>query len=72
MMALDTTLTDELKEKGELRELMHELQDWRKVQGLTPQELAVVPVPKAKQALAQKYETELKRAVRARSFEFRE
>lgn len=68
--SLDVNITPELQEKGELRELIRELQDWRKAQGLAPGELTRVRVPMAKKALVEKYLTELKRATSAADFEF--
>lgn len=67
---LDTNITPALKEKGDLRDLIREIQDWRKQQNLKPGELAVVPVAAEKQALAEKFASELKAATSASGFEF--
>ena len=69
-LVLDIDLSPELKEKGELRDLIREVQDWRKQQNLKPGEKVVVPIPKAKQALAKKFAAELKVATAASDFEF--
>ncbi len=65
LFSLDTNLTLELKEKGDLRDLIREIQDWRKAKGLKAGELAAVRVKQDKQALVKKYEAELKKATSA-------
>jgi isoleucyl-tRNA synthetase len=67
---LDTNITPALKEKGDLRDLIREIQDWRKQQNLKPGELAVVPIAAEKRALAEKFASELKAATGASGFEF--
>jgi isoleucyl-tRNA synthetase len=69
-LILDTNLTPELKEKGELRDLIREIQDWRKEQNLKPGEKVVVPISKAKQILAEKFAKEIKAATAASDLEF--
>ncbi len=59
-LELDTTLTAELREEGELRDLMRVIQDARKEAGLLPGELAVLTANPAKQKLIEKNEVELK------------
>lgn len=59
-LELDTTLTAELREEGELRDLMRVIQDARKEAGLLPGELAVLTANPAKQKLIEKNKVELK------------
>ncbi|MES2216343.1 MAG: class I tRNA ligase family protein, partial [Patescibacteria group bacterium] len=58
---LDTVLTPELKEEGELRELMRKVQDMRKEKGLAVGDLAVLVVGEAEKELANKYADQLKK-----------
>ncbi|MFA6006665.1 MAG: class I tRNA ligase family protein [Candidatus Paceibacterota bacterium] len=62
---LDTVLTDELKQEGELRELMRAVQDLRKTKGLEPGQVIRLTLSKSYETLAKKFETELKKGVRA-------
>lgn len=62
---LDTVITLELQEEGEFRDLVRGLQQWRKIAGLNPGQLAAVPVPAGKEALARKFVGQLKEAVGA-------
>jgi isoleucyl-tRNA synthetase len=69
-LSLDTNLTPELKEKGEVRDLIREIQDWRKKQNLKPGEKVSVPVPQAKKILAEKFAAPIKAATAANDFNF--
>ena len=53
-VALDTTLTPELIEEGELRDLIREVQELRKTNGLMPKDKAILAVGD-KGALVEKY-----------------
>ncbi len=58
---LETNLTPELKEEGELRELMRKIQDMRKEKGLAVGDMAVLIVGEAEKELADKYSDQLKK-----------
>ncbi|OHB25920.1 MAG: hypothetical protein A2542_03060 [Parcubacteria group bacterium RIFOXYD2_FULL_52_8] len=62
---LDFTVTPELKQEGELRELMRTVQDLRKEKGLQAHELISLSLPNDKKELVQRYEAELKKGVKA-------
>ncbi len=51
---LDTNVTDELREEGELRDLIREVQDLRKTADLNPKDLVTLIVPDDKKALVEK------------------
>jgi isoleucyl-tRNA synthetase len=59
---LDTAITPELKEEGDLRELLRKIQDLRKEKGLTVSDGARLIVPSDVMVLARKYETQIKRS----------
>lgn len=67
---LDPTITPELKEEGELRDLIREIQDWRKEQNLKPGEVVTVSVSATKRHLVEKFSDELKSATAAKDFNF--
>lgn len=62
---LDTTITEELRQEGEFRELMRTVQDSRKTKGLQPQQIIRLLLPESYQEIVQKFEGELKKGVRA-------
>jgi isoleucyl-tRNA synthetase len=70
VVELDLTITSELKEEGELRDLIREIQEWRKESGLKAGEQAEVLVPVAKRSLAEKYEREIRVATNASAFRY--
>ncbi len=60
---LDTTITPELKEKGQVREFMREIQAFRKESGLMPGELVSYRVPETiERALIEKYRAMIEKA----------
>lgn len=59
---LDTTITVELKEEGELRDLIREVQDLRKQAGLSPKDQAVLTVPSERLAFVEKHMEHIRRA----------
>lgn len=59
LIELDTALTQELKEEGELRDLIREIQDLRKKAGLNPKDAAVLMVPNEKSALIERHWSKL-------------
>jgi len=63
-VSLDITLTPELREEGELRELIRTIQDLRKKKGLKPGEPAVLSTSAtfASNAVLKKFESEIKKA----------
>jgi len=71
---LDTTITPELKQEGNYRELIRELQDIRKKMKLTPSDLIsiIIHTNDVGKKLIQKFESELLRAVLALSVELKE
>ncbi len=62
MVELDTTLTDALREEGEVRELIREVQEARKIAGLNPKDRAVLSVPAERLVFAQQHFESLERA----------
>lgn len=67
---LDTSITPELKEEGELRELVREVQDLRKAMGLSVGDTATLILPGDKKDLASKYEASLKKSASLSGIEF--
>jgi isoleucyl-tRNA synthetase len=67
---LDAEITPELKAEGEFRELVRQLQDWRKRKGLAPGQLAPISVPRSKEPLVKKFAPRLKQLVAASEFVF--
>ncbi len=69
---LDTVLTPELKEEGELRELLRKIQDLRKEKGLTVNDMAVLVATEDMKSLISKNEQAIKAATRLSAIEFGE
>ncbi|MFA6974828.1 MAG: class I tRNA ligase family protein, partial [Candidatus Paceibacterota bacterium] len=59
---IDTNITPELKEEGDLRELMRKIQDMRKEKGLSIGNMAKLTIPIDMKILVYKYIDELKKA----------
>jgi isoleucyl-tRNA synthetase len=53
-VTLDTTITPELKEEGEVRDLVRSIQQYRKEQGLKPGQQTTFVVPEQSRVIAQK------------------
>ena len=64
-VALDTTITEDLKREGEFRELLRSIQDARKDALFTPGQSIVLTLPKQHKDLAAHFDAELRRAVNA-------
>ena len=62
-------ITPELKEEGEVRDLIRLVQDLRKKQGLDPADRVLLTVPKEKSALIEKYRAEFTKTVGAKEVE---
>ena len=58
---LDTTITPELKEEGDVRELIRSIQDLRKEKGLSVGDKVSITVPESNRALVEKYGHEIKK-----------
>lgn len=69
-VALDTNITPELKEEGELRELLRKIQDMRKEKGLTVTDVAVLVATDAERALVTKFGDQIKKTTRLSAIEF--
>jgi isoleucyl-tRNA synthetase len=67
-IALDTTITPELKEEGEVRDLVREIQDLRKKAGLSPGDPILLVLPKDAEALYAKHEKEVSATVAATGY----
>jgi isoleucyl-tRNA synthetase len=67
---LDTAITSELKEEGDLRELLRTIQDMRKEKGLTVKDMAVLVATDAEKSLLTKYADEVKKVTRLSSIEY--
>jgi len=66
---LDLTITPELKEEGDLRELLRKIQDMRKEKGLSVKDKAVLVVTAAEKPLVSKYEKDIKSATNISAIE---
>ena len=60
-VGLDTNITPELKEEGDVRELIRSIQDLRKEKGLSVGDKARITVPESNRALVEKYGAEIKK-----------
>lgn len=69
-LVLDTTLTPELKEEGEVRDLVRLIQDLRKKVGLDPGDRIALTLPKVYAHLIEKHSKEIFDAVGATSHTF--
>ncbi len=67
---LDLIITPELKEEGDLRELLRKIQDLRKEKGLTVGDLAVLMVTDEFKAIVTKNGDAIKKATNLKSIEF--
>jgi len=67
VIELDTTVTPELKEEGDLRDLIRLVQDMRKKQGLEPSDRILLTVPQEKTSLIEKYHAEFTKTTGADS-----
>lgn len=67
--ALDTTITEELKEEGSVRDLIRAYQDLRKAEGLMPHQSSVLGVVPEDLSLVQKYVEFIKKSVHASAIE---
>ncbi len=59
---LDTAITPELKEEGDLRELIRKIQDLRKEKGLSVGDRVSLVIPAEFKALVEKHHSEIKKA----------
>ncbi len=73
-LILDTVITSELKEEGDLRELLRALQEMRKKAGLTPSDMVnlAIETDSAGRQFAEKFENEIKKTVLVSRIEFKE
>ncbi len=69
-VALDTTITPELKAEGERRELVRLIQDLRKEQGLKPTDPISLTLPEKDEAVIGAQLADFQRAVRATAIHF--
>lgn len=69
LVAVDTTITPELKEEGEVRDVLREIQDARKRLGLSPHDNAVLRIPTSMRAFVEKHWDEIRGATKLTEFE---
>ncbi len=69
LIELDTELTDELREEGELRDLIREIQDLRKLAGLNPNDEAMLIVDSSRKEAVNRHWGALKKATNLKSQE---
>jgi isoleucyl-tRNA synthetase len=67
---LDTTITPELKEEGDLRELLRKIQDMRKEKGLSVGDKAILIVGEDMRSLVSKNEEQIKKVTNLSKIEF--
>ena len=67
-VALDTEITEELKQEGDYRELVRGIQDMRKKAGLTPSDVIIlfIETDEAGKKLVEKFEKEMKKTILAK------
>ncbi len=65
-IAIDTTITPELKVEGEYRELVRVVQDLRKEKGLAPQDVISLTLPEKYKEIVDSFGEELKKTVGAK------
>ncbi|MFZ2253389.1 MAG: class I tRNA ligase family protein [Minisyncoccia bacterium] len=63
---LNTEITPELKREGDVRELVRAIQEFRKTQGLNPQDRIILMVDEVTKSLMEGFEAEVLRTVGAR------
>ncbi len=61
MFKLDTTIYPDLKEKGDVRELIRSIQELRKEKGLSVGDKVLITVPELNRLLVEKYGAEIKK-----------
>lgn len=71
-VSFDTTITPELKQEGEYRELVREVQELRKTEGLTPSDRISVVLPKTTETMVVLFMDDFKKTVQADSVSFEE
>jgi isoleucyl-tRNA synthetase len=71
-MLLDTELTDELREEGDIRELIRRIQEMRKHSGLTPKDAVILQIDTTDRGreILGRHETSVLGTVRAKSVEY--
>ena len=67
---LELEITPELKEEGELRELLRKIQDLRKEKGLSVGDMATLVVTDDLEALVSTYEAQIKKATNLSGIEY--
>lgn len=67
-LALDTVITRQLKQEGEIRDMIRALQDMRKKVGLAPRDSICVHIRGSKDAFERSYKKEIARGARAEKF----
>ncbi|MBP6884695.1 MAG: class I tRNA ligase family protein [Candidatus Pacebacteria bacterium] len=69
-LVLDMTITPELKREGDYRELVREIQELRKTEGLMPSDVIELVLPKSKEETVKGFEADLKKVVSAEEILF--
>ncbi len=68
----DTVITPELKLEGDYRELVREVQDLRKKEGLTPSDQITIVLPKTNEVMVTTFMDDFKKTVQAEQVSFEE